>query len=196
MKKQIAIALVLALAPFAASARDSLGSYTYVEGGYTRLGIDNDSFGDVDFDGAFVRTSIEMTDNLHFTGGLAWTQSSDLPVDVDALELQVGLGYRYTFADNVDLTVDAQFQRQEIKPDSGDKDVVNNTRVNVGVRGALSNSFEGWVKLGYVDGGLYDGDGIGTLGGQVVLSETWGIVGEVEAGADTTRAYLGVRASF
>jgi hypothetical protein len=30
----------------------------------------------------------------------------------------------------------------------------------------------------------------------VVLSETWGLVGEVDAGGDVSRINLGVRASF
>jgi hypothetical protein len=195
MKKQLAAALVLALLPFAASARDSLGSYNYIEGGFKRLSIDSDVVDNFDFDGAYVRASKELTDNLSLHGGLAWIQSSDLPVDVDALEAEIGLGYRYNFADNVDFIADATFQRQEFDNDI-EKDVVNNTRIGVGVRGALSNSFEGWVKANYVDGGLYDGDVVGTLGMHVVLSETWGLVGEVDAGGDVSRINLGVRASF
>ena len=195
MKKQLAAALVLALIPFAASARDSLGSYTYVEGGFKRLSIDSDAADTVDFDGVYVRSTVELNDNLTFHGGLALLRSSDLPVDVDALELDLGLGYRYNFADNVDLIADATFQRQEFD-DGDDKDVRNNSRIGVGVRGALSNSIEGWVKANYVDGGAYEGDVVGTLGVHVVFNETWGLVGEYDAGGDVSRFNIGVRASF
>ncbi len=195
MKKQLAAALILALIPFAASARDSLGSYTYVEGGFKRLSINSDVVDDSDFDGAYFRSSVELNDNLSFHGGLAWSQSSDLPVDVDALEAELGLSYRYNFADNVDLIADATFQRQEFD-DGLSKDVRNNSRIGVGVRGALSNSIEGWVKASYVDGGAYEGDAVGTLGMHVVLSETWGLVGEIDAGGDVSRFNIGIRASF
>jgi hypothetical protein len=196
MKKQLAAALVLALMPFAASARDSLGSYTYVEGGFKRLSIDNDLSDQADFDGVYLRASRELTDNLSFHGGLAWSRNTDLPVDVKLIEAEIGLGYRYNFADNVDFIADATFQRQEFDNDI-DKDSANNTRVSVGVRGALTNSLEGWVKANYVDGGLYDGDVVGTLGVHVVLSETWGLVGEYDGGgSDVSRVGLAVRASF
>ncbi len=195
MKKQLTAALILALIPFAASARDSLGSYSYVEGGFKRLGIDSEVVDNFDFDGVYFRSSAELSDNLSLHGGLAWSQSSDLPVDVDVLEADIGLGYRYTFADNVDLIADATFQRQEFD-DGVNKDARNNTRIGVGVRGAISNSVEGWVKANYVDGGAYEGDAVGTLGIHVVLSETWGLVGELDAGGDVSRINLGVRASF
>lgn len=195
MKKQLAAALVLALLPFAASARDSLGSYTYVEGGFKRLSIENDVVDNFDFDGAYIRSSVEMNDNLSFHGGLTFGKSSDLPVDIDLTELELGLGYRYNFADNVDFIADATFQHQEFD-DGDDKDVKNNTRIGVGVRGALSNSVEGWVKANYVDGGLYEGDAVGTLGMHVILNETWGLVGEFDAGGDVKRFNIGVRASF
>lgn len=195
MKKQLAAALVLALIPFAASARDSLGSYTYVEAGFKRLSIDSDDADTMDFDGAYIRTEVEMNDNLSFKGGLAYGRSSDLPVDIDAIELDLGLGYRYNFADNVDLIADVNFQRQEFEAGS-DKDVRNNTRLGVGVRGALSNSIEGWVKANYVDGGAYEGDVVGTLGMHVVFNDTWGLVGEFDAGGDVSRFNIGVRASF
>ncbi|MBP6748719.1 MAG: outer membrane beta-barrel protein [Xanthomonadaceae bacterium] len=195
MKKQLTAALVLALVPFAASARDSLGSYTYVEGGFKRLSIDSDITDTFDYDGVYIRSEVEMNDNLSFKGGLAFSKSSDLPVDIDAMELDLGLGYRYNFADNVDLIADVNFQRQEFD-DGSDKDVRNNTRLGVGVRGALSNSIEGWVKANYVDGGAYEGDVIGTLGMHVVFNDTWGLVGELDAGGDVSRFNIGVRASF
>ena len=47
-----------------------------------------------------------------------------------------------------------------------------------------------------MDGSDYDGEFSGTLGAQFVINETWGIVGEVEAGDVTSQYMLGVRASF
>ena len=200
MKKHLAVALVLplalALAPFAAEARDSLGSYTYLEGGFSRVSVDNDTFPDLDIDGGYLRTSVGLGEsNLYLLAGGAFGTTDENGVDIDGRELHLGLGYHFNVADNVDLTVDTVFTRQELKT-SGYTDVLNNTRLGVGVRGALSNNFEGWVKANYADGGAYDGDFVGTLGAQFVIDETWGVVAEYEAGGDVSRFNVGVRASF
>lgn len=200
MKKHLAVAvllpLALAAAPFAAEARDSLGSYTYLEGGFSRVNVDNDAFEDLDIDGGYLRGSVGLGEsNLYLLTGLAFGTNDDNGFDIEGREAHVGLGYHYTFADNVDLTVETVFTRQEL--DFGAvKDTLNNTRLGVGVRGAFTNNFEGWVKANYVDGGIYDGDFVGTLGAQFVINETWGIVGEYDGGADVSRFNVGVRASF
>lgn len=200
MKKHLAVAvllpLALAAAPFAAEARDSLGSYTYLEGGFSRVNVDNDAFEDLDIDGGYLRGSVGLGEsNLYLLTGLAFGTNDDNGLDIEGREAHVGLGYHYTFADNVDLTVETVFTRQEL--DFGAvKDTLNNTRLGVGVRGAFTNNFEGWVKANYVDGGIYDGDFVGTLGAQFVINETWGIVGEYDGGADVSRFNVGVRASF
>lgn len=195
MKKRFAAAILLASLPFAASARDSLGSYTYVEGGFNQLNVDNDIFADLDFSGVYLRGSVGLTDSLYLYGGYAGSQNSDFADDIDAHETHLGIGYAYPMFDNVDLIAEAAFQRQEFDT-AGVSDSASNSRLGVGVRGAISNSVEGWVKANYVDGGNYDGDFIGTLGAQFVLNETWGIVGEIEAGSVSSRYTIGVRASF
>lgn len=197
MKKQLAAALLLASLPFAASARDSLGSFTYVEAGVQRVSVDLDSLGDdsLDFDGVGIRTSIELGDNLYIYGGYAWSRNDDFAVDIDARQANAGIGYRHTVFDNADLTAELGFQHTELAADSFEENI-DGARLSVGLRGALGNSFEGWVKANYVDGSDYDGEFSGTLGAQFVINETWGIVGEVEAGDVTSQYMLGVRASF
>lgn len=197
MKKQLAAALVLACLPFAASARDSLGSFTYVEAGVQRVSVDLDSLGNdsLDFDGVGIRTSIELGDNLYIYGGYAWSRNDDFVVDIDARQANAGIGYRHTVFDNADLTAELGFQHNELAADNFEENI-DGARLSVGLRGALSNSFEGWVKANYVDGSDYDGEFSGTLGAQFVINETWGIVGEVEAGDVTSQYMLGVRASF
>lgn len=204
MKKHLAVALVLPIAlplalaavPFAAEARDSLGSYTYLEGGFSRVNVDNDTFEDLDIDGGYLRTSVALGESsLYLLGGAALGTNDDNGAEIDGREVHLGLGYHYTFADNVDLTVETVFTRQELNTDFAD-DTLNNTRLGVGVRGAFSNNFEGWVKANYVDGGAYDGDFVGTLGAQYVIDQTWGVVAEYDAGADISRFNIGVRASF
>lgn len=197
MKKQLAAALVLACLPFAASARDSLGSFTYVEGGVQRVSVDLDSLGNdsLDFDGVGIRTSIELGDNIYIYGGYAWSRNDDFAVDIDAQQIHAGIGYRHTVFDNADLIAELGFQHTELDAD-GLEENIDGARLSVGLRGALGNSFEGWVKANYVDGSDYDGEFSGTLGAQFVINETWGIVGEIEAGDVTSQYMLGVRASF
>jgi len=49
----------------------------------------------------------------------------------------------------------------------------------VGLRGKPSPRTEAWVKAGYIDGSHVDkGEFVGTLGGQVNVTPTWGLVGE------------------
>ncbi|MFD0725177.1 outer membrane beta-barrel protein [Lysobacter brunescens] len=194
MKKLLAAAMLLAITPFAASARDSLGSFTYVEAGVQRLSVD-DGTDSLDFDGVGIRTSIELSDNFYVYGGYAWARNDDLAVDIDARDMQIGLGYRHTVFDNADLTAELGFQHTELDSDLF-RDNLDGARLSLGLRGALSNNFEGWVKANYVDGSDYEGEFSGTLGGQLIINETWGIVGEVEAGDLASRYTLGVRASF
>ena len=194
MKKLLAAAMLLATTPFAASARDSLGSFTYVEAGVQRLSVD-DGTDTLDFDGAGIRTSIELSDNFYVYGGYAWARNDDLAVDIDARDMQIGLGYRHTVFDNADLTAELGFQHTELDSDLF-RDNLDGGRLSVGLRGALSNNFEGWVKANYVDGSDYEGEFSGTLGAQLIINETWGIVGEIEAGDLASRYTLGVRASF
>jgi hypothetical protein len=197
MKKQLAAALLLACVPLAASARDSLGSFTYVEAGVQRLSVDFDLPGGdaIDFDGIGLRGSVELTDSFYLYGGLGWARNDDFIDDIDAYQAQGGVGYRHTVFDNADFTAELGFQHTELDA-GGTSNNLDAVRASVGLRGALSNNFEGWVKANYVDGSDYDGEFSGTLGAQFIINETWGIVGEVEAGDLTSQYMLGVRASF
>lgn len=197
MKKRLAAALLLASLPFAASARDSLGSFTYVEAGIERIRVDYDVPGldPLDFDGATVRGSIELTDSFYLYGGFAWARNDDFAVDIDARQAQGGIGYRHGLFDNTDLTAELGFQHIELDTD-GAEDNLDAARLSVGLRGAFTDHLEGWVKANYVDGSDYDGEFSATLGGQAIINETWGIVFEYEAGDLSSQAMLGVRASF
>ena len=197
MKKQLAAAFMLACVPFAASARDSLGSYSYVEAGIQRVSVDFDTPGGdaIDFDGIGLRGSLELTDSFYLYGGLGWARNGDFITDIDAYQAQAGAGYRYTVFDNADLTAELGFQHTELNAGSTSNNL-DAIRASVGLRGALGNSVEGWVKANYIDGSDYDGEFSGTLGAQFIINQTWGIVGEIEAGDLTSQYMLGVRVSF
>lgn len=196
MKKHLALAVALAIAPFAASA-DGL-DYTYVEGGYANVEIDTgDAFaGDVEFDGVQIRGSAAVSESFYLLGGYGSVSNDDAGVDVDFSELQFGLGYRHGLSERADLVTEVSYLRQEIEADGFGSDDAAGGRVSVGLRGLLADNFEGYVKGSYTDGGDFDGDFSGTVGAQFRFTPVWGVVGEIEAGDDVTKALVGVRASF
>jgi hypothetical protein len=197
MKKHLAAALVLASLPFAASARDSLGGYNYIQGDVERIVVDTPNLGtdSFDFDGAGIRGSIELTDDLYVYGGYAWARNSDLPSNINARQSHLGLGYRHTLFDNADFTGELGFQHVELDS-SAYRDNFDGVKASVGLRGAFGNNFEGWIKANYVNGSDYDSEFSGTVGGQFVVNETWGVVAEGEFGDLTSQYTVGVRASF
>lgn len=196
MKKHLALAVALAIAPFAASA-DGL-DYTYVEGGYANVEIDTGDalVGDLDFDGVQIRGSAAISESFYLLGGYGSVSNDDYSMDVDFTELQFGLGYRHGLSDRADLITEVSYLRQEIDFDGFGSEDASGGRVSVGLRGLLADNFEGYVKGSYTDGGDFDGDFSGTLGAQFKFTPTWGVVGEIEAGDDVSKTLVGVRASF
>lgn len=105
--------------------------------------------------------------------------------------------------ERVDFLAELSYLRQDIdlKTSLGnlsvnDSDSFTGGKIAVGIRGAVSDNVEGWLKAGYLDGGDFDGSFVGTLGGQVKFNPTWGIVGEVEIIESESNYRVGVRASF
>lgn len=206
MKKSIVLAAILASGAFSAQAADL--SYTWVEGGYAQLNIDDDYLGDPEGKGGYIRGSYQLSSQAYVFGGYAqvsedYSYAGDrLDVDVDQAEL--GFGFRMSAGDNVDFTADIAMVRlgaeAEIRFTDGDRiaedDHTNAGRVTVGLRGTPSPRTEAWIKGGYLDGSDLDGEFVGTLGGQFKLNPTWGLVVEGEVIGDLTRYFAGVRASF
>lgn len=203
MKKHIALALALAAAPFAASA-DAL-SYTYVEGGYNKLHVDDEDLIDREADGAFVRGSFALGDRIYLLGGAA-RASQDVRIDpttridVDVTASELGVGYRQSMSERVDFISELAYVRQDLDIDAGafgrEDASFTGGRGSVGVRGLMGRNVEGVLKVGYLDGGDFDGTFAGTAGLQYRFNPTWGVTGEVEIIEDATRYLVGVRASF
>lgn len=200
MKKQFVLAALLAAAPFAASAEGL--SYSYIEGGYTRVNVDTGVSGfDPELDGAYIRGSAELGENFTVFGGYSKTQD-DVRVsgfvntfDTDFETAEIGFGYHADISDRADFTAELSYLRQEISIENASGEGKGG-KLNLGIRGEMTDNLEGWVKAGYIDGGDFEGDFVGTLGGQYKFNQTWGIVGEVEFIDETTQFMLGARASF
>ncbi|UHQ23591.1 outer membrane beta-barrel protein [Lysobacter sp. 5GHs7-4] len=198
MKKQLVLAALLASAPFVASAEGL--SYSYVEGGYTRVNADTGISGfDPELDGGYIRGSAELGENFTIFGGYSKTQDdvrfSGFSFDTDFETAEIGFGYHADISDRADFIAELSYLRQEIDID-GISGEAKGGKLNLGIRGEMTDNLEGWVKAGYVDGGDFEGDFVGTLGGQYKFNQTWGIVGEVEFNDETTQYMIGARASF
>jgi Ax21 family sulfation-dependent quorum factor len=194
------LAALLATAPFVASAEGL--SYSYVEGGYTRVNVDTGVSGfDPELDGGYIRGSAALGENFTVFGGYSKTQD-DVRVggfvntfDTDFETAEIGFGYHADISDRADFIAELSYLRQEISIEnvSGEG---KGGKLNLGIRGEMTDNLEGWVKAGYIDGGDFEGDFVGTLGGQYKFNQTWGIVGEVEVFDELSRYMVGVRASF
>ncbi|MEG0184814.1 MAG: hypothetical protein RR704_15330 [Stenotrophomonas sp.] len=207
MRKILIAAALLAAAPFSASA-DAL-SYTYVEGGWTQVQTNDDVFNDPKLDGGYIRGSVALAEQVHVFGG--WTQTSktlrysDGSIKFELNQPELGIGYHMPWSDRVDFTADIAWVRQNAEvtvkiDDMGNgkgKDHTNLVRGTMGVRGKPSRMTEAWIKAGYMDGGNeFKGTWVGTLGGQINFTRTWGLVGEISGYRDVTQYSAGVRASF
>lgn len=202
------LAAVLAAMPFAASAADLPLSYTFVEAGYTQVNVDNNELDDPKLDGGYIRGSVAISDSAYVFGG--WSQASktyryeDISAKITLDQPEAGIGYHMPFTERLDFIADLAYVRlsEEDKlrvPGARytAKYDINVGRVSAGVRGKPSAQTELWLKAGYFDGSdLDEGEFVGTLGGQVSFTKTWGIVGEVQVYDGLTQASVGVRASF
>jgi Ax21 family sulfation-dependent quorum factor len=207
MKNHLALALALAIAPFAAAA-DEIG-YTYVEGGYAELRQDVPDAPGFDFDdikaaGYFVDGSVAVGETFHVFGGYR-SGNDDLRVtqlgigsadfDTDLSQFDIGLGYHHSINDRTDLVTEVSYIHTEIEIE-GESDDGHDGRVSVGVRHMLADSVEGWIKGHYSDGDFYDGAFSASFGGQYKFNPMWGVVGEIEIGQDNSLFVVGARASF
>jgi hypothetical protein len=207
MKKQLALVLALAVAPFAASA-DAL-SYTYVEGGYNKIHVDDEFLGNPEADGAYLRGSFDLGSGINLIGGVSRTSYDETfggtRIDADATQFELGLGYHQSMSDRVDFIAELAWVRADadVEIDSeelGDGQATGG-RGAIGVRGQFNDVVEGLLKVNYYDGGdIEDGEFTGVVGAQFKFNPTWGVTAEIEhgdlAGFDTTRYNIGVRASF
>jgi len=206
MRKILIVAALLAAAPFSASA-DAL-SYTYVEGGWTQVKVDDNALDDPKVDGGYLRGSVAVAEQVYVFGGWSRTSKtyhySDGSLKVELNQPELGIGYHMPWTDRVDFTADIAWVRQNAElTDRYDgysdryKDHTNLARATMGIRGKPSRMTEAWAKAGYMDGGNnYKGTWVGTIGGQINFTKTWGLVGEISGYRDVTQYSAGVRASF
>ena len=188
MKRSLfALALAAAL-PLSAQARDL--DYDFVELDYAHLSVDDQGLGvDLDPNGWGLRGSALMGTSFYFHG--AYQQGNDeiYGYDVDFDTTHLGFGWRHAISERADFNAELGYIPNFTADAEG-------LRASAGVRGMLSENFEGWAKASYTDGQDFEGDFSGTLGGQWMFAKMWGVTAEAEVGEDYTQWTVGVRASF
>lgn len=209
MKKQIALALALAVSSFAAVAGEL--SYSHVEAGYMRTDIDNLGDGD----GFGVNGSVAVSKNFHLFGGYSMQSASEQGIDVDLNQTRAGVGFNTKLNDRADFVARAAYERADIDvdvPGYGTLDAnTDGYSLEAGFRGQLSvdGDIEGWLMAGYeklesaqiedIDldtDGADDDQFYGRAGMLFKFNPTWGVVAEGRFSSDANQAFIGLRASF
>lgn len=168
MKRSLFALALLAALPFAASAADGI-SYNYVEGGYAKTNTDI-----LDADGWAANGSVAIHENFHLFGGFQNQEFDDTNFDFN--QWRVGVGYNHPIASKVDLLTRVAYEK--VDADFGlDADGYS---MEVGVRGAANEMFEGYAMAGFEDYERVDGDFYGKLGAQAKFNQNWGVAAEVK----------------
>lgn len=210
MKHSLALALTLAVASTNALAAEGAG-YTYLEIGYARQDLDlaladaQYSASDLRLAGGFARGSLALNDGLHVFGGYR-RGSDDLDVlsgsttigsvGIDLAQYELGLGYHRALSERLDWTGELSYLRTNVDGEDEDLADAGDARASLGLRGDLNDRLEGWARLNYTDGDLYDGEVSGTLGAQIKFNPMWGLAGEADLGSHNRQYSIGLRANF
>ena len=201
MKRALfALALAAAL-PMSAQASEL--SYSFVELDYLSSsdGVTNGFSGQgLDTEGYGIRGSFGFADNFYVSGKYS-NSDLDLASSVDTDQWGINFGYHRAMYDQADWFAEVGYTKLESNEPVLDDHAYH---VTFGLRGSISDRFEGIAKLSYNDGAdysgayypQYDSSFSAGVGLQWRINEMWGIVGEIEAHEDATDYVLGVRASF
>ena len=189
MKKYLPLALLLACAPFTASAGEL--NYNYVEAGYSKTHFDG-----FNIDGYAAKGSMAFNDQ--FYGAIGVHQDNEQGEYLEPWELTGG--YRHGLSDNVDLVAEASYIGFNSKLGST-RYHNDGYRAAVGVRTALGKHFELGAKATWTDVENMNSVVGANVEALVKFNQTWGIYGqyhyrEYNFFRNANNWQLGVRASF
>jgi hypothetical protein len=94
-------------------------SYTYVEGGWTQVQINDDFLDDPKGDGGYIRGSFAIAPQVHVFGGYSTVSKSysaaGARLKVDLAQPELGIGYHMNMSERVDFTADIAAVRVNAK---------------------------------------------------------------------------------
>lgn len=178
--------ILLAAAPFAASAQDAALSYDYVEAGYVRT----DTSGDAD--GWGVGGSWSIDPRFHVFGNYAESNANDIDA-LDVTQWTLGAGFRHGLSDRTDLVTRFAWSSVELKHPFAPPGSNNGLTFEAGVRSAVARHLETWALAGYGDLDHGDGELYGRLGAHAMFGEHWGVAGDVKFVSGDTQWFVGPR---
>jgi len=158
--KALAVTLLMLATPAMAGEL----SYSYVEGGYQRIDIDDDLVGGIDGDGFGLGFSFEVGENFFVAGQYG---QADLDAGIgfglsaDYDETSLGVGYHTGISDKADFYGILSWVRAEVSVDGFGSVDADGYSMTVGMRSYVSDKFELEGHIGYVDLGDDDGTSIG-----------------------------------
>ena len=181
------VTLMLAL-PFGAGAADL--DYSYIEGGWTEIGVKDAPDGD----GWRLGGSAALGEHVHIFGSYtdAEIDNSD---SFDAEIMRLGLGWNTGISDSSDLVVRANYLELDSNFPIGDTSS-DGYEAEVGLRSAFGARFETYAAAGYIDTDRGDGDLYGKLGAQYKFTPRFGLVANATLSDDANEYFVGPRLSF
>lgn len=185
--KRTALALLCAVLPCAALAAEP--RYTYIEGGYQYLDLDDF---DVDGDGWAIGGSVALTDRFHLIAGYS---SLGLDFGIDVASVNIGVGGSLPLDRSVHLVAEAGYARVDIDTPLSDFDD-DGLFVNGGLRWMVTEGLElsGW--LNYVNLDDSGSDTGFSLGGLFSITPELALGASVDLGDDATGYSVGLRYYF
>lgn len=175
------------LLPLAAVAQDEI-NYTYIEGGYTNLDLDDV---DVDGDGFFLGGSAAIHDNWHIVLDYADTDLDELGVNFDTSLLTAAIGYNVPVADTADFVARLGYKRVDVDNFGDD----SGFQVEGGFRAQMASQLEGTALIRYWDVDDFDNTSL-VLQGLWEFNEQWSGLVEGDFGNEVTSFRLGARLNF
>ncbi len=190
---------VLTLLALAAPAMAGDLSYSFVQGGYQRIDIDDDLIGGIDGDGFDIGFSFEVGENF-FVAGSYGTAELDtdaffgLTVDYD--QTDIGLGYHGAISDKTDFYGVLSWVKVEASISGFGSEDDDGFGLTVGMRSMVTDKVELEGHLGYVDlGDSGDSTAIG-VGAIYEFTPNFGAGVSVDFDEDVTTYGIGARLYF
>ncbi len=167
-------------------------SYSYLQGGYQRVELD-DSFFDIEGDGFGIGGSFDFGNSVYAFAGYS-VADFDFGIDLD--ELDVGIGYHVGVAENTDFVASIAYVRVEAEASGFGSVDDSGFGAAIGLRSMVTQRLELSGSLNYVD--LDDSGDVTSICGAAWydVSDVVAIGANLGFGDDTTSYGLGARFYF